>query len=789
MQIRSTNENCSYRRISLCVILFTAVLVLPAIRLCASSANERAKTYFDQARAAHSALQKVPMAKRSIDEYTKLVESFRRVYLTAPHYGNSTISLMAIGELSEEMGRRWSEPKYFQQAIDAYGFLLREYPQSQFRFDARLAVARIYRYDLQQPAKALQQFERYVADYPNSAQSRMARLALAQLRDEVGPTTASSDAPAARSKEGALSGKPSADTGAPARLSAAPATPTGTSSLASISDIRYWTNPDTSRVVVDISQLGDRKLTYEAAQLTSPPRLYIDLKDTSIPKPAGGRTLEVNGELLKRVRLAQFDKRVSRLVLDLGADTDYQISEMTNPYRLVIDVHGKVSETEAAIPVAVAPPPPAPAPSSEPPKSAQEVVAAAAPHPKPLEPAAPAALASSVVAEKATEPDPIPAKQEPLLQAAKKEAPSTEVAKEVAAAARPTIGKQQSEAAAPVQLASAVPSKMDRSASEAKPTSGAKSTDAESKPRAAVPTLGGMHSLTRALGLKIGRIFIDAGHGGHDTGTIGPGGLTEKEISLDVAQRLGQLITEKLGSEVIYSRENDTFIPLEGRVALANQAGADLFLSVHLNSSTARNATGIETYYLNFTNDPEALKVAARENSGAQETIANLQGIVRKIALQEKLDESKEFAGRMQASLRKVLARGMTRKAANQFDRGVKTAPFVVLIGADMPSILAEISFLSNPAEEKRLRTSEYRQKLAEALFAGVSSYVDSLSGVKIAPRLAPKPPGTPGKKDSGASAKAQAKNPVGSQDATSPRSDKLGTAQLPQPEDIASLH
>src|SRR6185503_3867345 len=105
-----------------------------------------------------------------------------------------------------------------------------------------------------------------------------------------------------------------------------------------------------------ISQPGDKKVQYEAAQLTAPPRLYIDLKDTSIPKPAGGRTMEVNGELLKRVRLAQFDKRVSRLVLDLGADTDYQISEMTNPYRLVIDVHCKVSETEAAIPVAVSAP-------------------------------------------------------------------------------------------------------------------------------------------------------------------------------------------------------------------------------------------------------------------------------------------------------------------------------------------------------------------------------------------------------------------------------------------------
>src|SRR5262249_16735216 len=161
--------------------------------------------------------------------------------------------------------------------------------------------------------KALQQFERYVADYPNSAQSRTARQALAQLRDEVGSAAVdNADAPAARSKEGALSGKPASDINAQAKPASTVPPQENPSSLASITDIRYWTDSETSRVVVDISQLGEgKKLKYEAAQLSSPPRLYIDLKDTSIPKPAGGRTMEVNGDLLKRVRLAQFDKRVS----------------------------------------------------------------------------------------------------------------------------------------------------------------------------------------------------------------------------------------------------------------------------------------------------------------------------------------------------------------------------------------------------------------------------------------------------------------------------------------------
>ncbi|MBI4465258.1 MAG: N-acetylmuramoyl-L-alanine amidase, partial [Acidobacteria bacterium] len=249
------------------------------------------------------------------------------------------------------------------------------------------------------------------------------------------------------------------------------------------------------------------------------------------------------------------------------------------------------------------------------------------------------------------------------------------------------------------------------------------------KVQPARPNQNGSHSLTRALGLKIGRIVLDPGHGGHDTGTIGPTGLHEKDLVLDLAQRLGQLITERLGSEVILTREVDAFLPLEARTALANEREADLFLSIHANASRSKSARGIETYYLNFTTDPEALEVAARENAVSQETISQLQTLVQKIALADKVDESREFATRVH----KALANGIAGKSRRGFDRGVKKAPFVVLIGANMPSVLAEVSFLSNPQDEKSLRTSEYRQKIAEALFSGIESYVKTLSGVKVA--------------------------------------------------------
>ena len=237
-------------------------------------------------------------------------------------------------------------------------------------------------------------------------------------------------------------------------------------------------------------------------------------------------------------------------------------------------------------------------------------------------------------------------------------------------------------------------------------------------------------TLTRALGLKIGRIVIDPGHGGHDTGTIGPHGLCEKDLVLDVGLRLRELIHEKLGADVIMTRGGDTFIPLEERTAIANQKAADLFISIHANASRDEGARGIETYYLNLTSNPQALEVAARENATSQESVHQLQSLIKKIALTEKVNESQDFAQQVQ---REVYAR--VQKAGRQENRRVKRAPFVVLIGANMPSILAEVSFLTNPRDEKLLRRPEYRQKIAEALCHGVLRYSEALGGLNIAQR------------------------------------------------------
>jgi len=238
----------------------------------------------------------------------------------------------------------------------------------------------------------------------------------------------------------------------------------------------------------------------------------------------------------------------------------------------------------------------------------------------------------------------------------------------------------------------------------------------------------GDRTLIRALGLKIGRVVIDPGHGGHDQGSTGPGGLLEKDLVLDVGQRLGKLIEDRLGSEVIYTRNDDTFIPLESRTELANEKKADLFLSIHANSSPYPSVSGIETYYLNFASTRDAMDIASRENAGSQKSIHDLGDILEKITRHDKAEESKDFAAKMQTSLYSVAVRS-NPSARN---RGVKKAPFVVLIGATMPSILVEIGFISNAREESLLKRSEHRQKLAEALYKGVARYAETLSHFQV---------------------------------------------------------
>ena len=485
-----------------------------------------------------------------------------------------------------------------------------------------------------------------------------------------------------------------------------------------------------------------------------PDRIFFDLHGAKLSPELVGKSFAVtDGGFLKRIRAAQSSPDVTRVVLDVNDVTEYSAFLLPNPYRLIIDIHGRSKGAAGGAGVVTTTSMDAPA-----------AHAATVPNTRAMRASSPAEVNGLSEQPGKVEATPAPTSQ-PMATTVAGRTQATSAADGSAAARAPVVresatGTEKASVglpafgttgaaasrgagsgsatavdgavvgvpytAAPVP-ASALPMTTGRRAgrrSKTLPADALVVGDPATPARAASKTADGETSLVRALGLKINRIVIDAGHGGHDSGTIGVGGLEEKDVVLDVALRLGKLLHDKLGAEVIYTRADDTFIPLETRTAIANKAQADLFISIHANSSEEPSARGVETYYLNFTQQADALEVAARENAVSGQSIHQLSDLVRKITLKDKLAESREFATDVEGSLYGGLARGNEGLK----DRGVKKAPFVVLIGANMPSILAEISFVTNSRDAAELRQPEYKERVAESLYRGIAKYVASLS-------------------------------------------------------------
>jgi N-acetylmuramoyl-L-alanine amidase/type II secretory pathway predicted ATPase ExeA len=352
----------------------------------------------------------------------------------------------------------------------------------------------------------------------------------------------------------------------------------------------------------------DNAVEFESARLSSPDRIYFDLHNAHLSPSVGSKITPAADGLLKWVRVAQNSDDVVRLVLDANGANDFSAKLLTNPNRMLIDVHAQgsmISRDES-------------------------------------------------------------------------------------------IGNQTMQAAATAARNSELGQ-------------------------------GGRLSLTRELGLKINRIAIDAGHGGYDTGTMGPHGLLEKDLCLDVALRLGQLIEKNIpGAQVIYTRKDDRHVPLEERTAIANDADADLFISIHANSSDSHETRGVETYYVNLATTKESRDLATRENALAESSLHNLPDLLKKIARNEKLSESKQFA----TDIQNALTQRLQLVSRQETNRGVKQAPFIVLTGANMPAVLSEISFVSNANDESLLLESGQRQRVAEGLYHGVAAYLGSMQSL-----------------------------------------------------------
>jgi N-acetylmuramoyl-L-alanine amidase len=431
-----------------------------------------------------------------------------------------------------------------------------------------------------------------------------------------------------------------------------------------IRDIKRSPIPEGMRITIEM----DAETTFRAERLENPRRVFFDLKGTRPVASLLDATLRFNDDIVREIRLGRHPQTTTRIVFDMAGVDSYSVFTLYSPYRLVIDFKPQTNtdtppltntDTHRAKPQRNTD-------AHKADKTRRTTEHAVSDEGEP---------SSAIVPSLSTAPLPPPAAAKiPALPAP--EPPAKPVSR-------------------PVILSPIPPA----------------STNSDGK-----------FSIARQLGLGVSRIVIDAGHGGHDPGAQS-NGVSEAELTLDVATRLSRLLEKEPGVDVVMTRDTDVFIPLEERTAIANREGADLFLSIHANASRNPKARGVETYFLNFASNPDAEAVAARENSSSGRAMHSLPDIVRAIALNNKIDESRDFADMVQHSMVNRLS---TRNKLLK-DLGVKQAPFVVLIGAAMPSVLAEISFVTNKPEGQLLKSATYRQQIAEALLDAVVRYQQSL--------------------------------------------------------------
>jgi N-acetylmuramoyl-L-alanine amidase len=453
--------------------------------------------------------------------------------------------------------------------------------------------------------------------------------------------------------------------------------------LVTLRAVRRELLPDAARVIIEL----DREVPYYSERIPGPDRVFVDLPRTRAVTELKSAVIAFPDDVVRRVRVGAQLGPATRVVLDLDGSGRHSVYTLYNPYRIVIDLERTKSDVARA-PVLL----PVNRPAARPALVPALPPAGSPALPTPLETPAPAPST--------------PATAAPVIAATRRTdaAPST----------TPVV--------TPAAVAPAV-------ATTADVTTTSPSGPAAPAPATPAVNARGGFSLSRQLGLGIARIVIDAGHGGHDPGAHVKG-LSEAELTLDIALRLEKLLLRQPGVEVVLTRRANAYVALEERTEIANRSDADLFVSIHANASADRRARGVETYFLSLAQTADAEAVAARENAGSTRQMRQLPELLRAIALNDKVDESRDLAKMVQQALY-AQARKSDKRARNL---GVKQAPFVVLVGAAMPSILTEISFLTNQQDAGLLATEKYRQQLAEALLTGITRYQQSL---KRAPAVA----------------------------------------------------
>jgi N-acetylmuramoyl-L-alanine amidase len=558
--------------------------------------------------------QAIAAVQRAIGRYDALVRRY-------PSSGYSDNALFQAAELARALYVAYGRVTHRSQVATYVTWLIREYPSSSLKTQARAALRTV---EAEREARIARRREAPVAT--------TAALAVARRPPPLGEQPRPALAPPPQVAAAKRAGTPTLQT------------------------IERTVLDDVVRLTLPL----DREVAFSHETLAHPPRAFIDLQGVTAAPSLVDSAIAVD-DAVRQVRIGRRPDS-TRVVLDLAGAARVSVFALYNPFRVVVDTERSAAAV-VRVPVAAEAP----------------VVVVDESAARPIAPVALPALSSTVGLG-----------SPPSVPVDTASAPAVPIA---------TVPPPSSPAPDPI-LASADPD------------------DTPVPPAVPAANTDGSFSLARQLGLGISRIVIDPGHGGHDPGTRAHG-TTEAAVVLDIALRLERLLRKEAGLDVVLTRRTDVFIPLEQRTAIANREGADLFLSIHANASRNTSARGVETYFLSFASSPDAEAVAARENSTSDRAMHNLPGIVRAIALNNKLDESRDLATMVQDAMTTRLSGAN----AGLRSRGVKKAPFVVLIGAGMPSVLAETAFLTNKPEATLVKTPAYRQRIAEALHAAVLRY------------------------------------------------------------------
>ena len=566
MKLAASTNNTYFKQ--LCLILFaflcigTYFTVSKAYATKRTHTKDKAQREYKLAKNKYDQLARNPRLRKSRRVWERVIQRFRRVYLKYPdHPSVAPKSLYMMARCYRGLYGYSKRKRDLKNAIERNNVLLERFPSHHLADDALYSNGEMYLW-LGNKEKAAHFFQRVVEEYPDGDHVRAAKKKLRTLRAYI-----------KKPKKKIKSGQ-----------------------VALVENIRYWSDSDYTRVVIDTSG----PVEYKKGYLSKPRRFFLDLypakKKTGI-KPK----VPLDGGLLKSVRLGQFNEKTVRIVFDLGKAQGTKVFNLEDPFRVVVDAFGIGYSAGDSCP------PPLPTPE--------------------------------------------PKKNNNVGSVKKKN--------------------------------------------------------------------GNGLSLAQQLGLCVKKVVIDAGHGGKDPGAKGPTGLKEKHVVLKVAKKVAQKLKKRLGCQVVLTRRRDRFLPLEQRTAIANARKADLFISIHANASRDRRARGIETYFLNFALDENAMAVAARENATSTKRISELQNILKDIMKNTKINESSRLARHIQNNLVGVLK----KRYKGVKNLGVKQAPFFVLIGARMPSVLVEISFISNRREERYLKSDRYLDQIAEGIVRGIESY------------------------------------------------------------------